>query len=309
MLDKIVDSCHYVMHHAQHLKIHYEKLDYLVSNMKKQNLKHWLSDNSYGLLNLDIELIINFMLLFDSINYSFWGPQKWIIDTEEGLKDGSNALLYCLLKYVKETKSTDFSKMKVAEFKEIIKGNIEIPLLEQRYHTLVENSNIVNKKMGGNFYQYIYSITNDKELFSIIVENFPSFQDERKYNGKTIYFYKLAQLLVSDILHLRSSIEKIKVDYSHLIGCADYKIPQILRALEIIEYDKELSKLIDNKQELEVSSKYEVEIRASMLVVIEYVKDKLSDINAIDINDYFYILGKKEKDIVKPYHLCRNTNY
>ena len=91
----------------------------------------------------------------------------------------------------------------------------------------------------------------------------------------------------------------INVDYSNLIGCADYKIPQTLRALEIIEYNKELANLIDSRKEIDISSKYEVEIRAN----------KLGNVNSIDINDFLFVYSKKVKDIVKPYHLCRNTNY
>lgn len=110
-------------------------------------------------------------------------------------------------------------------------------------------------------------------------------------------------------MHLRETIEDIKVDYSHLIGCADYKILQTMRALEFIEYDKELSKIIDNKIEIDYSSTYEVEIRAAMIIVIDYIKNRLKNAMAIDINDYFFIASKKIKKIVKPYHLCRNKNY
>ena len=163
--------------------------------------------------------------------------------------------------------------------------------------------------MDGSFYNYIKDIRSDKELFDVIVNNFKSFIDEREYEGKTIYFYKLAQLLTSDILHIREELENIKVDYSNLIGCADYKIPQTLRAMEIIEYDDELAKKIDQKIQLEVSSKYEVEIRASQIVVIDYISKKLINISPIDINDFLFIYSKKVKDIAKPYHLCRNTNY
>ncbi len=101
----------------------------------------------------------------------------------------------------------------------------------------------------------------------------------------------------------------INVDYSNLIECADYKIPQTLRALEIIEYNKELANLIDSRKEIDISSKYEVEIRASQIVVLEYIKNKLGNVNSIDINDFLFVYSKKVKDIVKPYHLCRNTNY
>ena len=185
----------------------------------------------------------------------------------------------------------------------------DIPLLQERYNNVKNVSLVVNEKMNGNFYNYIKNISTDKELFEVIVDNFKTFKDERTYNGKTIYFYKLAQLLTSDILHIRENLENIRVDYSNLIGCADYKIPQTLRALGITEYSKELSKIIDDKEEVEVSSKYEVEIRASQIVVIDYIKRKINDVNSIDINDYLFLYSKNVKNIVKPYHLCRNTNY
>lgn len=60
---------------------------------------------------------------------------------------------------------------------------------------------------------------------------------------------------------------------------------------------------------MEISSKYEVEIRASQIVVINYINYRLTNINRIDINDFFFVYSKKVKAIVKPYHLCRNTNY
>ena len=183
----------------------------------------------------------------------------------------------------------------------MLTGNIAIPLLRDRYQTLVEISSIVNNKMNGNFYEYIKDIRDDIKLFDIITNNFPSFKDERTYNGEKVYFYKLA--------HLREMIENTDVDYSHLVGCADYKIPQTMRALEILKYDNELSKIVDNKVEIDCSSEYEVEIRASMIVVIEYIKNNLKNVNSIDINDYFFTESKKVKDISKPYHLCRNKNY
>lgn len=309
MLDKIRNTCKYVVDNSKYVKINYVKLDEFISDIEYKKLKNWLLFNPYNLLELDIETIINFLLAFESIDYSFWGQPKWEINTEEGIKDGSDALLYTMIKYVKETKNTDFSNLTLNEFKELLKGNIEIPLLKERYKTIVEISKIVNEKMNGSFYKFIKDINIDTKLFDIIINSFQSFKDERVYNGKTIYFYKLAQLLTSDILHIREKLENISVDYSNLIGCADYKIPQTLRALGILEYNDELSDIVDQRNELEISSKYEVEIRASQIVVIDYISSILVNANPIDINDFIFVYSKKVKSIAKPYHLCRNKNY
>ena len=93
------------------------------------------------------------------------------------------------------------------------------------------------------------------------------------------------------------------------MGCADYKIPQTFRALNILEYNEELSNIIDNKILIDENSKYEVEIRANMIEVITYISSKLKDFSAIDINYYFFLESKRVKSIAKPYHLCRNRNY
>ena len=309
MLNKIKSSCKFVADNSKYVKINYDELDKFINNIDCSNLKNWLMYDPYNLLELNVETIINFLLIFESIDYSFWGQPKWKIDTEEGIKDGSDALLYVMLKYVKKTKKTDFSNISLNEFKKLLKGNVDIPLLEKRYKTIVGISKIVNERMNGNFYKFIKNITSDTQLFDIIISNFESFKDERIYDGKTIYFYKLAQLLTSDILHIREKLEGIKVDYSNLIGCADYKIPQILRALGIVEYNDELANIIDLSEHIEISSKYEVEIRASQIVVLEYIHKKFININSIDINDFFFVYSKKVKSIAKPYHLCRNTNY
>ena len=310
MLDKIIKSCKYVANNSKSVKINQTNLDKFIEKIKNVETEHWLGFSPYNLLDLPTETIINFLLVYEAIDFSFWGNPKWTINTESGKEDGSIALLYAILKYVKERDTADFSNITKEEFKEILKGNIEIPLFEERYNIIRNVCKIINEKMNGNFYIFIKDITIDIELFDIIVNYFSSFKDERIYNDKKIYFYKLAQLLTSDILHIRERKENIKVDYSHLVGCADYKIPQVMRGLGILEYSDKLSNIIDSKKEIDVNSEYEVEIRANMLVVIDLMKNKLEDrVCAIDINDYIWKQGRNKNIELEPYHLTRNTNY
>ncbi len=309
MLEKIKKSCDYVTERSKYVTINYKKLDEYIKTIECQKIKFWLSSNPYGLFDMNIDKIINFMLLFDSIDYCFWGEPKWTVETTEGPKDGSDALLYTLLNYVKTLDKIDFTTISFEEFSNILKGNVDIPFLRERYDTVVSICNIVNKKMNGNFYNYIKEINNDIELFDIIISNFDDFCDERVYDGKKIYFYKLAQLLTSDILHIKELINGIKVDYSHLVGCADYKIPQTLRALGILEFNEELSEIVDNKKLIKENSIYEVEIRSNMITVINYINSKLGNSCCIDVNDYLFVSSRDVKNIAKPYHLCRNRNY
>lgn len=305
----ILEDCEYVCEKAEHVKIKKEKIEELLSNYNFRKSKHWLASNPFGLFDLNTKDIINFLIIFGSIDYSFWGSPKWSIETNLGVLDGAFALIYALLSLRNEKGHLDFTRISYEEFCACLKGNVEIPLLEKRYHTVKEVSQIINTQMNGDFYSFIKDINDDLKLFQIIINYFPSFKDIRTYGKKKIHFYKLAQLVVSDILHTKEEKENVVVDYSHLIGCADYKIPQVLRNLNIVSYDKELSNIVDNRQEIPENSKYEVEIRATMIVAINLIKEKLNNINAIDINDFIWSLGQDKTLLTKPYHLTRTTSY
>ena len=77
MLDKIIDSCNYVVNNSKNVKINYEKLDNFIKDIDCNNLKNWLLFNPNNLLEFDISTLINFLLIFESIDYCFWGDPKW----------------------------------------------------------------------------------------------------------------------------------------------------------------------------------------------------------------------------------------
>ena len=310
-LEQVLDTCSYVYENSRHVKIDINKIKELAKdNRFNEKTAYWLSSNPYGILNLGVEDIINFLVIFESIDYSFWGEPKWTMKTDKVNTDGAIALMYALLRLREQKGNLNFERITFDEFSEALKGNVEIPLLEERYKVVLQVSKIINKKMQNNFYHYIKNITKDIVLFNTIINNFPSFADTRTYDNKTIYFYKLAQLLTSDILHIRSLKEGITVDYSNLVGCADYKIPQVIRSLGVLVYDKELSDLVDNKNELEENSIYEVEIRANMVVAINLIKKELNNkVSAIDINDTIWSFSQDKTKKLLPYHLTRTLSY
>lgn len=308
-LEKILDTCIYVSKNAKHVQINKN----MIKELAKKDFNiyaHWLSSNPFEILKLETEDIVNFLVIFESIDFSFWGDPKWIIKTKVGELDGSVALMYSLLGLMKNKGHLNFEQITLEEFRNSLIGNVDIPLLKERYDIIVEVSKIINSKMQGNFYKYIYNIKSDLLLFNVIINNFPSFEDYRLYKDKKIYFYKLAQLLTSDILHIRKLKENIEIDCSNLVGCADYKIPQVLRGLGILEYDEELSSLVDNKKEIKENSIYEIEIRASMIVAIKLIKQELNNkFDSIDINDIIWSLGQDKSRQLLPYHLTRTTSY
>lgn len=314
MLDKVLETSKFVVDNAKHVKINYDKANELIDELLKFDNVHYLTKVPYGVYDMSTRDIINFLLIYDSIDFSFWGNPKWTINVNGKDLDGGIALLHCIFNMFDGRDSVEVYKqlenMALEDFKEILKGNIDIPLLEERYKIVSSIAEIVNKKMNGSFYDYIKDMNTDQEIFKTILNNFSGFEDTRTYKGQTVYFYKLAQLLTSDILHVIENKEQKEVDYSNLLGCADYKIPQVMQGFGILEYDTKLSSLLETKTEIEENSEYEVEIRASMIVVINYIWEQINKIiDRIDINDFIWSKGQDKTKKYKPYHLTRTKSY
>lgn len=314
MLDKVLETSKFVVDNAKHVKINYDKANELIDELLKFDNVHYLTKVPYGIYDMSTRDIINFLLIYDSIDFSFWGNPKWTIDANGKDLDGGIALLHCIFNMFDGRDSLEVYKqlenMTLEDFKEILKGNIDIPLLKERHKIVSSIAKIVNKKMNGSFYDYIKDMNTDQEIFKTILNNFSGFEDTRTYKGQTVYFYKLAQLLTSDILHVIENKEQKEVDYSNLLGCADYKIPQVMQGFGILEYDTKLSSLLETKTEIEENSEYEVEIRASMIVVINYIWEQIDKIiDRIDINDFIWSKGQDKTKKYKPYHLTRTKSY
>lgn len=307
LLNKIESSINYVGANSKNVKINYQKIDELLQIQDFSSTKYWLDTNPFNILDMDLSDIIFFLFIYHTIgDYCFWGNPKWEINTENGKLDGSYAMLYLIAKNFSAFKKMEMS---YAEFATLFKANVSLPLIENRYSNLkvlyefLTNSN-------ENIYVLIKDMHSDTELFAFIVKNLNYFQDEALYQGRKVYFYKRAQLLTSDILHVREKIEQIKVDYFNLVGCADYKIPQVMHSLGLLEYSEALSEIIENQEQLPEESEMEVEIRASDLLVINYIKEKLNNkISRMDINDYIWLLGQDKTKKMKPYHRTLTSHY
>lgn len=307
LLNKIKESSKYVSDNSKYVKINYEKIDEIIEDGEFDEIRYWLDSNPFNILDMNSRDIVNFLLLYHTIgDYCFWGDPKWEIDTEVGNLDGSYAIMYILVNRFKNNKDVSMS---YEEFADMLKGNVEIPLLKERYNCLVEMNKYLDS-IGKDFYDEIKDLKVDIDLLDYVVSTFSYFKDETSYNGVNVYFYKRAQLLVSDILHVRKMIENIEVDYSNLMGCADYKIPQVMNALGMLEYEYDLEYKLARKEEILANSIEEIEIRANDLVVIDYIYEKLNrKVHRMDINDYIWLLGQDKSKINKNYHRTRTIRY
>lgn len=313
--EKIEGSIKYVVDNSKYVKINEDNINTLVPLLKENKKKAWLNNDYLDIEKFSQDQILMYFILCESLNFCYWdSDMKWKIEYKGEWYSGSFGLFYAISKAIKNgyrLLDIDYlERITLEEFDDIFRGTTSIPLLKERFE-IVKQLVREFKKMP-NLLQEM-SANNDIELLNKIINNFENFRDISLYKGKEVYFFKRAILLVGDlILNIDSIKEKVRND-DNMLGCADYKIPQVLRQLGILEYTADLAKLVDEEQVLDHDSEMEIEIRANMLYVIELIKSSLHTagihMNSVQIDNALWLLSKNEKYKNKPHHLSRTIYY
>lgn len=318
-MNQILESCEFVVKNSKHVKINLKEIEDFCNYFNHEHINHWLNESPFDIKALNPRDRLHFLLVFKSISFSYWGDPKWKIQYHSKEIDGAYGMIGALGRAIENKfpilDAKYLSTISITDLNKILEGNVQIPLLEKRLKILHEVGTILLKKFDGDFTNLVKLAKSDsKKLLELIVENFPSFEDVSRYKGKKIYFYKRAQLLISDIHQAFSGHDFGKMkNISELTACADYKLPLVLRRLGIFEYSETLAQKINNQIILEKDSEEEVELRANTIWAVELikqkVKNKIAHANSIHINDHLWILGQKKLKNDKPYHLTRTTAY
>lgn len=318
-MNEVLETTKFVVDNARHVKINKEKVTEFCNHFEESHINHWIKQGPYDLTKLNDKDKLHFLLVFNSTSFSYWGNPKWTVGYHGEKFDGSFGMIAVLGKAIENKVSVLdmkwLSTITEKEFEKITKGNVKIPLLKERVHILKEVGSIVTQKYAGDFSNILKKANGDAmELLKLIIITFASFNDTSSHKNKTIYFYKRAQLLVSDIYQIFNGNGYGNLrNIDQLTACADYKLPMILRKLGILSYSPELARKIDNKIELQHGSEEEVEIRASTIWANELIKQKLKKkilaIDSIHINDHLWLLSQVKSADDKSYHLTRTTAY
>lgn len=289
----------FVVDNSEYVSINYKKINEFINQIGTPSYEHW-----YKKLNMSLpeEKQILLAFLIESMNFCFWRKPKWKIEYNNQIYNGSNSLFFSVIKEVEKNKDFldinylyNLKKEDLHKIFSPVEG--EIPLLDERYKNLKEVISFVyNNK---DFYKELYQIKSDIKLIEYITKNINCFNDMSKYKGKIIHFNKRATLLANDLFHMSETIKNNIKNVNNLCGCADYAIPRTFRDYGILEYSKELEEIIDNEKELPHDSNMEIEIRASMLYVIELIKEDLANknisINSVELDNIIWLIGKQNQ--------------
>lgn len=321
-MNKILTSTKFVVDNSKHVKINHDKIDEFCKSFKESNPCHWINDSPSDMSKLSDKEKLNFMFILSSLNFCYWGDPKWSINYRGKEYDGFYGMIAALINATEnKIPLLDFnflSNIPKEAFERTIYPNgkhTEIPLFNERLNILREIGTSLKDNFNCDLSRLIDESKKDSlKLLNLIITNFPSFDDSSEYKGKNIYFYKRAQLFIADIHQFfkgKKYGDFFNID--ELTAFADYKVPQILRKIGILEYSKDLSNKIDNLMEIQKGTEEEIEIRAGMIWSIELIKEKLKvkipGITSNEIDHYLWILSLSKNKDDKPYHRTRTIAY
>ncbi len=138
------------------------------------------------------------------------------------------------------------------------------------------------------------------------------------HNGALVHFYKRAQILIGDIWAAYGrSLDPVHPysfkDLEQLTMFADYRVPQILRHMGILEYSPELSRRIDSWEEIAFASNEETEIRAATIVAVDMLQKELAkqglQLLVIEVDWLLWQWGEAVRNDIAPHHRTLTIYY
>lgn len=318
-MGKILETTKFVIENSDLVRLNHERLLEFSNSFDHGKAEHWLSAAPFDFFHFSEDDKLHFVILFNALSFCYWGEPKWTVEYQGKTYDGAWGMILALGRGIEEDAELldyDFcSKISKEKLAHILRGNTDIPLLEERWTILREIGLNMNAKFDGKARNLIIEAGGDaQKLLALIVQNFPSFLDVSPYKNEQVYFLKRAQLLVADIYQIfeGKGFGKLK-NIDALTACADYKLPQILRKLGILEYTTALAEKIDAKTEIVHSSPEEVELRANTIWAVELIKQEVQkrspQIMSFEVNDHLWLATQEKFPDDKPYHRTRTTAY
>ena len=242
----------------------------------------------YG-MEKNLDQAIDFVLVADTIDFAFTdfsNHVKFQVDYEGRHTSDSEAMFACMKRALDEgvpiLEGRYLARITKPDLQHIFRGNIEMPMLDERVEILRQVGQVLEKNYGGHFYNFVRACSprlydNGKGLIDKLVAEFPRFNDTSRYDDHEVKFYKLAQL---GIWMLYSSLHATGVfrleDPEKMTAFADYIVPVALRVMGITRYSPALERAINSYQMIPRDSAEEIEIRAHCLYATALLREEVN---------------------------------
>jgi len=325
--NSVLDSTRFLVEMPEHVFINNKKLEEVAQRFAGEDLPLASWDAPVYPSENNNELI-DFVFLANSINFAFTDfetKEKYATDYLDINWRGAFGMIASIKRAMDDSvpilDAEYLSGISRKEMENIFRGNIEIPMLDERQSILQEVGTVLSKKYAGHFYNLVEASAGKlfDEGFGIVERlalEFPSFDDSVEHYGKSIIFDKRAQLAPA-ILYARfkNQGDFIVDDIDDLTVFADYVLPKGLRDLGILEYSPSLADRVDNQILIPKNSLEELEIRAStihaadrLIKGVNELRNYENPINALHMDYKLWSESRGIKD-GKPHHLTETIAY
>jgi hypothetical protein len=267
----------------------------------------------------DEDTLAGQILLFNAINFCYWGEPRWEVEYTGEWWDGALAMLDAIRRAWAEgiplLEGAYLARLSEAEFEHVLRGRGRLQLMPERFAIWREVGEALSAEFGGRFTNLIAAADGDAlSLVRLLVNRFPSFDDVRSLDGKTIRFYKRAQLAVAQLYEAFAGRSWGALAGTDLLTVfADYKLPQVLRRLGILVYDEDLAATVDGEILIPAGDRREVEIRAATVWSAELMRralvPRMPHVTALHLDYWLWYAGRDQGPGVNPYHRTLTTAY
>jgi hypothetical protein len=186
------------------------------------------------------ERLVDYVLLFNSINLCYWGEPKWTIRLRGQPYDGAYGMMAALTRALEEgyplLSGAFLTQVSPDQFRHILRGYVSIPLEAERLAIWHECGPVLAREFDDHWHRVVQRAGGSAvQLVSLLVQHFPSFDDGTEFEGRRVAFYKRAQL-AAGMLYQAFGGQGWGAfhDLDQLTVYADYKLPQVLRKLGIL---------------------------------------------------------------------------
>ncbi|KZT12115.1 uncharacterized protein LAESUDRAFT_740624 [Laetiporus sulphureus 93-53] len=297
---------------AEYIRGRLRKESYTPQTWRTQPL-HLLPHEPFSIDDPSSRECLDWIFLISSLNFSFWSeseglPDRYGVEWRKGwhsndrtVHTGYWSLVAAIDRALEDgIPLTDpaFYSSEESCPKALLEGIFRpapqcketMPLFKERVAILRENARILCSHFGGSFQGFCQDFLRryggrgtGLQLVQMVIDSFPTFRDQTMYEGRTIYFWKRAQILVAEVWAAfypsspttSHSLFPAGAAIHELTMFADYRVPQILHHLRILTYPPSLVESLKSRRMLESGCREEISIRAASIVAVEKVRQRI----------------------------------
>ncbi len=104
-MNKVLETIPYVINNSTHVRINKEELDKFCLQIKKEDIipTAWRTETFYNEGSFEDQ--INYIFIFNSLNFCFWSDKRWKVYYKNKWHEGSSALFASLTRAIEEKKT------------------------------------------------------------------------------------------------------------------------------------------------------------------------------------------------------------